>query len=100
MTAHQRLGTNQCTSCSEYLARQQQLSCTGNLVCCYCFVPTDDPTGSFISQFVLEGSKEGPLAGQRVAVKDLYHVSSTAGLLTRECAWVVAGASACTSCGC
>ena len=42
---------------------------------CYrCGLPAD-PSKAFISQFRLEGSKEGPLAGCTLAVKDLFDVS-------------------------
>jgi hypothetical protein len=35
-----------------------------------------DPNKAFISQFRLDGAKEGPLAGTTLAVKDLFDVSS------------------------
>lgn len=41
------------------------------------FVLFADPTHSFVSQFTLEGARQGPLAGLTLAVKDLYDVSST-----------------------
>eukprot|EP00878_Enallax_costatus_P017900 GHUV01018815.1.p1 GENE.GHUV01018815.1~~GHUV01018815.1.p1 ORF type:complete len:449 (+),score=59.15 GHUV01018815.1:982-2328(+) len=35
----------------------------------------NDPTNSFISQFRIEGSPEGPLAGMTLAVKDLFDIA-------------------------
>jgi hypothetical protein len=39
-----------------------------------------DLSNAFISQFRLEGSKEGPLAGRTLAVKDLFDVSGCVAL--------------------
>jgi hypothetical protein len=39
-------------------------------------IAESDPTGSFVSQFTLNGASTGPLQGKSLAVKDLFDVSA------------------------